>query len=262
MIVRVFQRIVTLALTAAMILGAAERLYLKDGDYQLVSEYQVLKDRVRYYSTERGEWEEIPLEFVDLDRTKKEAAEMQAELDRDAKERAEEDAAIRSARKQLMQVPAKAGVYYIRGETLEPFKLAESKIVTDKKRSILKALSPIPIISGKATLELDGETSSQKVSEPRPEFFFRLSDYEGFAIVKLTPTKKGARLVESLSIVTLQGERFVDETRQVVPSFKKQEDDLLYRIWPEKPLEPGEYALIQYTDGKLNPQIWDFSVTK
>ena len=32
---------------------------------------------------------------------------------------------------------------------------------------------------------------------------------------------------------------------------------MLYRIWPEKPLEPGEYAVMEYTDGKLNMQVWD-----
>jgi len=52
----------------------------------------------------------------------------------------------------------------------------------------------------------------------------------------------------------------VDETIQKIETFKKQEADLLYRIWPIKPLEPGEYALIQYTEGKMNPQIWDFTV--
>jgi hypothetical protein len=152
-------------------------------------------------------------------------------------------------------------VYYIHGDKLETLKIAESKIVTDKKRTVLKVLSPIPIVPGKSTLELDGETSAQKVEGTRPEFYFRLSDYEGFALVKLTPTKKNSRIVERLSTIDIQGEHMVDETRDPMPVFKKQEGELLYRIWPEKPLAPGEYALIQYTDGKLNPQIWDFSVS-
>jgi hypothetical protein len=254
--------ITVLILLAAGLGAAADKLYLKDGDYQLVREYQVLQDRVRYYSTERGDWEEIPLELVDLDRTRKEVAEIKEERAKDAKERAEEDAALKAAREAVARVPLQPGVYYIHGDKLETFKLAESKVVTDKKRSVLKALSPIPILTGKATLELDGETSTQKVAEARPEFYFRLSDYEGFALVKLTPTKKGARVVERLSTLNIQNEHMVDETRDPMPVFKKQEGELLYRIWPEKPLDPGEYALIQFTDGKLNPQVWDFSVGK
>ena len=77
-----------LVLAAALAWGATGRLYLKDGTYQIAREYQVLEDRVRYYSTERGEWEEIPLELVDLDRTKKEAAGRDQEIDADRKAQA------------------------------------------------------------------------------------------------------------------------------------------------------------------------------
>jgi len=67
-------------------------------------------------------------------------------------------------------------------------------------------------------------------------------------------------VVENVSILQLKEDRMVDEKFDKVESFKKQEGDLLYRIWPEKPLAPGEYALIQYSEGKLDPQIWDFTI--
>src|SRR5579875_1448305 len=50
------------------------KLYLKDGSYHLVREYQVETDRVRFYSVERSEWEEMPLSLVDLDKTRTEEA--------------------------------------------------------------------------------------------------------------------------------------------------------------------------------------------
>jgi hypothetical protein len=63
-----------------------------------------------------------------------------------------------------------------------------------------------------------------------------------------------------VSILQLKSDRIVDEKVDKVETFKKQEADLLFRIWPEKPLAPGEYAVIQYTEGKLDPQIWDFTI--
>lgn len=48
------------------------RLILKDGTYQIVRKYEVVGDRVRYMSVERGgEWEELPVALVDWDATKK-----------------------------------------------------------------------------------------------------------------------------------------------------------------------------------------------
>ena len=239
--------------------SAADRLYLKDGTYQLTNQYEVKTDRVRYYSTERGEWEEIPLEMVDLNRTKGEVAERKSQLAADAKAEAEERAAEKLEKKQIASIPTQPGAYYIRGDAMDPVKQAESKIVNNKRRAVLRALSPIPTVPGKSTVELDGEHAPLHLSDPRPEFYFRLSDYEGVDIVKLTP-KKSVRVVENVSIIQLKGDRLVDEKFDKIESFKKQEGDLLFRIWPEKPLDPGEYALIQYAEGKLNPQIWDFTI--
>lgn len=253
-----FRRAVILVLFAVLLSGATERLYLKDGGYQLTNNYQVLADRVRYYSTERGEWEEIPLELVDLDRTKKEAAEQQAIVQQEAKVVAEEDAALRAEREEAERVPVEPGVYYLHGGKIETIKPAEPKINNSTKRTVLRVLAPVPL-AGKATIELDGIASMNTVDGREPEFYFRLSDDESFGIAKLT-VKKDARVAENLSIITVKRDRIVDEQVQLVPAFKKQEADLLYKIWPEKPLEAGEYALIQYTEGKMHPKLWDFSV--
>jgi hypothetical protein len=34
----------------------------------------------------------------------------------------------------------------------------------------------------------------------------------------------------------------------------------LYKIWPKEKLEPGEYAVVEYTENKLNIQVWDFAI--
>ena len=46
-----------------------QRLVLKDGTYQVVTKYQKLGDRVRYFSAERGQWEELPTNLVDWSAT-------------------------------------------------------------------------------------------------------------------------------------------------------------------------------------------------
>lgn len=52
--------------------GTNHRLILKDGTYQIVRKYEVVGDRVRYISVERGgDWEELPSDMVDWDATRK-----------------------------------------------------------------------------------------------------------------------------------------------------------------------------------------------
>jgi hypothetical protein len=252
-------RRIILFLIAVTAFAQTQRLYLKDGTYQLVREYKIVDDRVSYYSTERGEWEELPKELVDFDRTKKENTDRQTAIEADVKAQAEEDAAIRAAAKEIENVPEEPGAYWIHNDKFEPIKVAESKIVNNKGRNVLKILSPVPLVPGKSTVELDGVTAPLKIADARPEFYMRLSDIEALAIIKITP-KKNFRLVEAVSILPVTNEMVED--RQIVPTFKKSSGEQLFKIWPEKDLDPGEYALIQYTDGKVNMQVWDFAVVK
>jgi hypothetical protein len=245
--------LIVLACLAA--LAANFKLYLKDGSSHIVGEYKVEADRVRYYSVERSEWEEIPLDLVDLKRTEAEVKDRQAALEKEAKIFTVEEKAERQQAQEAARVPQDPGVCILEGKDLRPLKAAESKAVNNKGRSILKVLVPIPVVAGETTVEIDGARASQLVANAEPEFYFRLAYDERSAIVKLTP-KKDSRVVQKWAVVPATKEIF--ESQEEVPVFRRQLEDGLYKIWPREALQPGEYAVVEYTAGQRNIQIWDF----
>jgi hypothetical protein len=232
------------------------KLYMNDGGVHVVREYKVEGDRVRYYSIERSEWEEAPLSLVDLKRTENETRERQAALAEEAKMISAEDKAERERANEVAKIPQGPGVYLVMGDKLHTLKQAEPEMRTNKGRSILKAVAPVPIVTGKGTVEIPGERALFRVNSDRPEFYFSLAAEERFGIVKLKPSK-GARIVERLTIMPITKET-VEEQDQV-EIFRQQMDEGLYKIWPTKPIEPGEYAVVEYTEGKVNIQVWDFA---
>jgi hypothetical protein len=257
-------RSLCLLLCAFCFLASAEnvKLFMKDGSDQLVREYKIENDRVKFYSLDREEWEEVPLALVDLDKTKGEIKARSETIRADAAAQDAEDKAERAARKEVANVPQEPGVYLIDDrkpapQNLTAMKLGESKVVNDKRRSVLRAITPVPMVPGKATLELDGPHSAQGTANRSPEFYIRLSDEERFGIVRVSQ-HKGNRVVEKLTI-----EPMIKETTQepdLVEVFRQQVADGLFKIWPQKPLDPGEYAVVQYSMEKLDMQVWDFFI--
>jgi hypothetical protein len=233
------------------------KLYLKDGSYHIVREYQVQSGRVHFYSVERSQWEDIPVDLVDLKRTEAEVAERQTQLEKDSQAVAEEEKAQRDLARETSRIPQDPGVYWLEGNQARVIKLAESAVHTNKGRSILKALSPIPIVAGKGTLELTGAHSSNIFTNAEQELYIQLSETERFGIAKLT-TKGAVRIVENLTFMPVTKE--VVEEPTLVETFQKQLADGLYKIWPKEALAPGEYAVIEYTEGQLNIQTWDFAI--
>lgn len=151
--------------------GTNHRLILKDGSYQLVRTYEIVGDRVRYISLERGgDWEELPVSLVDWDATRKwerdhgnitddssPAMKEAAELDR-------EEAAARADEKYRMpgvapglELPDADGIFVL--DTFQGVpELVELKPLslntTQNGRHGMSALNPL---AGRRThFELDG----------------------------------------------------------------------------------------------------------
>ncbi|MGA1996405.1 MAG: hypothetical protein ABSH45_11565 [Bryobacteraceae bacterium] len=253
-----FSCLAALLLVAAAAWAANLKLYLKEGGFQLVREYQVEGDKVRYYSVERGDWEEIPLDMVDLKRTQTEAAARQRQIVRDAKSMAEEQTETQAIRTEASHIPVDPGVYWLEGDRAKALEAAESSVHMDKGRQVLRVFSPVPTTTGRGALEIPGAHSKVVFHHPEQEFYIELSDTERFGILKLT-TKGNVRVVEELSWDSVAREMTeipteIDILRQQLTS------DQLYKIWPKQPLGPGEYAVVEFTSGKMNMQVWDFAI--
>jgi hypothetical protein len=249
--------LLALAILACTAWAANLKLYMKDGSYHIVREYQVQPDRVHFYSVERSDWEDVPLDLVDLKRTQSEAAEREARLEEDTKAMAQEEQAERELAKEKSHIPQDPGVYWLLGNEVQVMKLAESSIHTNKGRAILKKLTPVPMITGKATLEIQGANSLNVFTDPEQEFYIQLSEPERFGIAKLT-AKGAVRIVENVTTLPVVNE--IVEEPTMVDILKKEVDGGLYKIWPKEKLAPGEYAVVEYTESKLNIQVWDFAI--
>jgi hypothetical protein len=166
------------------------RLILKDGTYQVVRKYEIVGDRVRYISVERGgEWEELPLELVDWDATRKwerdhanqaeeeasSAMKEAAEIDKEeAAERAEQQAHSPEVAKGL-ELPDEDGVFAL--DTFEGTPELVELLPVDlalnaKNRHGLSTLNPLA--GSKASLELEGQHAKVHLHVNDPAIYLAL----------------------------------------------------------------------------------------
>src|SRR6185312_15661930 len=103
------RRLIALVALALAAWAANQKLYMTDGSYQLVREYKVEGDRVKFYSIERSEWEEMPKELVDINRTEKEFKQREAEFEKSAKIFAQEEKVAREMEREVMRIPQNPG---------------------------------------------------------------------------------------------------------------------------------------------------------
>ena len=247
------------------------KLMLKDGTFQLVREYKVEGDRVRYYSLDRSQWEEIPTALVDWDQTKKvEEEQTQHDSALVSKVHTQEEARRAVPLDIDASLEAAPGVFLPPGEGLFLF---DNKAVlqvppeepiykTDKKRQIEKVLAPIPIVSSRQFVLLKGEHAKLRIKTGQPEFYMR-SKQESDPDLQLVP----ARIRDGNRQVARLDELFKMQQATVQPLLLQRWEIAkgVYRFTIGQTLKPGEYALVQLIPGKteldqFSIDVWDFGV--
>ena len=280
-----------LALALLVPAGAQDtprRLILKDGSYQLATKYEVKGDRVRYYSSEREDWEELPNSLVDWPATEKyelerstpppEAVQLDKELDKVEAPLPEVAPGLR--------IPEDTGVFLLdnfQGEAqLLEINQTAGDINRNTKINIFKGTIN-PVAGLKQTIELEGAHAAVQSHVDVPALYVKLED---------TPPQPGTSANSSPSSQTKKPQqpeqpfdRFrilhveVKGNKRIVGGVKRQvtgkishEQQIVkttatnlnggwLKLTPTQNLPPGEYALVEMAEqGAMNLYVWDFGV--
>ncbi|MGQ9919470.1 MAG: hypothetical protein ACUVS7_18895, partial [Bryobacteraceae bacterium] len=114
---------------------------------------------------------------------------------------------------------------------MKEIKRAGLKSVASKKRTALKILVPVPVVAGKAFLELPGQHAAAAVSGDRPELYFRIDWTQTFVLARVKPKQKGdGRVVGILQTEPITKMTFFEF--DTVEIFRQQLKDNLFKIWP------------------------------
>jgi len=269
----------------------AKRLILKDGSYQLATQWEVHGDRVRYLSAERNEWEEVPNSLVDWPATEKWEKDRAAgvpdaaavELDKEIEaERAAEEAKQPLVAPDL-HLPEDGYVMLLDSFQNQPqlVELQQSggEVNRNRKENILRATIN-PISSAKQSIELPGlhaaiqahasvpsvyvnvttpeESNAQAQGPQQPQQPQRPEEpWDRFHIVRLH-AKNGKRIVGNIKVNPLKK---VSQEEDLVQTTAQRLTGGWVKVTPTAALEPGEYAVVEMlgTEG-INMFVWDFGI--
>ncbi|MFZ3217325.1 MAG: hypothetical protein WA192_14805 [Candidatus Acidiferrales bacterium] len=249
-------------------LPVGKKLMLKDGSFQLVREYQLDGDRVRYYSIDQGDWEEIPASLVDWDATKKiETEDAQRKAAIIAKVHATEvaqhadvmdiDASIEIAPNVFL--PPGDGLFEFDGKAIYPLGQAEADIKFSKVQFLKQVLVPVPIVPTRHTVSLQGSRAKFRLKSTQTEFYMRTADGREPELDLIRARVHGdKRDLENLD------ELFNQQSASGKISIPIQRWEIaygVYRFTMSQNLEPGEYALAEIVKGGgTSLYFWDFGV--
>jgi hypothetical protein len=246
---------------------ASQKLFLKDGTYQLVSSYEIHGDRVRYYSVERSAWEEIPSSLVDFEATKRAQEEEKAiqkkvlnEAHEIEQQRFEKPVETGFEIAPGVHLPQEEGAYAYDGHRVIRLIQSSAEVVTDKKRAAVALAVPAHLLKSRSIVVLSGPKAAVRLQEAQPTFYVQSSDGLGakLELISLKVTKE-SRVVEKVE-AGRSGIEKPSELRVAVQLERTQLAPGLYRLKPLHPLDSGEYALGELSQQKVELQLWDFGV--
>ena len=270
----------------------AKRLILKDGSYQLATQWEIKGERVRYLSAERNEWEELPYSLVDWAATDKWEKDRAAgvpspaavELDKElAAERAAEEARTPQVAPGL-HLPEDGSVLLLDTFQSQP-QLVEllqnnGELNRNRKDNILRAAIN-PVASAKQTIELAGLHATVQAHASLPSIYVNLQpDQEANSAAQSSPqqpqqpqqpeqpfdrfhivraaAKNGKRIVGVIKINPIGK---VSQEQNLIPTTSQELTGGWVKVTPTTPLEPGEYAVVELLGKEgMNTFVWDFGV--
>ncbi len=259
----------------------AGRLILKDGSYQLVTKYEVKGDRVRYFSAERDDWEEIPTSLVDWPATEKyerdraagQSAPEAVQLDKEIEhERDLQEAQLPEVAPGL-RLPENSGVFLLdsfQGEPqIDEIQQTAGDISHNAKGNIFRSINPAGV---KATIELDGAHAPVQSHVDVPSLYINIDanidaspdqvdqapskdsthapqgpqqptvvPVSRFRIVR-TEVKNGKRIVGD---VKRQVTGKIGQEQRVVKTTVTRVSGGWLKLTPTESLATGEYALVE-----------------
>ena len=271
--------------SASLAQQLAKRLILKDGSYQLATQWEVKGDRVRYFSAERGEWEELPKSMVDWTATDKyekdrasgkpapEAVELDKELE--AERQAEEAKTPHVA--PGLQLPDSGGVVLLdtfqNQPQLDELQQSGGELKKNMKGNILRAAIN-PIASAKQTIEIPGPHAKIQAHVTLPAIYVNVDQqdqpadnqqpqkepelpWDRFKIVRMQE-KQGKRIAGDIKIA-VYGK--VSQEQKLVPTTAEKLTGGWVKVTPSAPLAAGEYAVVELLGKEgMNFYVWDFGV--
>ena len=243
------------------------RLMLKDGSFELVREYHVEGDRVRYYNLDSSQWEVMPAALVDWDATKKAEAQyakrestILSEVQKQEAERTattlDIDASLEAAPGVFL--PSGIGLWAFNGHTMQPLTQAEINSKLNKGRLLEQVMIPVPIIPTRHDISIKGEHATMRIRTGQPEFYMRTADNRT-PDLRLIRAKVhgGGRYLEHVD--ELQNQQW--QSGNTVPMQRWEVAKGVFRFTLGEPLSPGEYVLAEVLQNEqMSFYVWDFGV--
>jgi hypothetical protein len=265
----------------------ALRLILKDGSYQSVTKYEIHGERVRYFSTERGEWEEVPKALIDWDATAKfEQGRLQeklapeaVELDKELEAQQQADLARSPQVAPGLSLPDNGGVFlldtYQNQPQLSELQQSGGEVRQHATTNVLRAASN-PLAGVKQVIEFSGAHARIQSHTAVPSLYINIDTNSNAGFNgKIPGTPPPLAPAERFKIVRVEvrgGKRIAGSIQTGATGKMKADENFVastvtamtggwVKLSPTEPLVPGEYAVVEMLGKEgMNLYVWDFGV--